>query len=75
MHSDFGFLGSRPANLIKCFHTIDRSLLPCLGGSGGSDAPSLIGAVGSGGLGLALLEGGGLGSPKALDPCRASTSF
>ena len=47
---------------MKCCRTIDGSLPPYLGDSGGSDAPSSIGAVGSGGLGLALpgLEGGRL---------------
>ena len=44
---------------MKCYHTIDGSLPPCLGGNGGSDAPSLIGATGSGGL------GGGGGYPGA----------
>ena len=48
---------------MKCCHTIDGSLPPCLGDSGGSDAPSPIGVAGSGGLGLALpgLGGGRLG--------------
>ena len=59
MHLDLGFLGSRPANLMKRCHTIDGSLPSCLGGSEGSDAPSLIGVAGLGGLGLALLGGGG----------------
>ena len=52
-------MGSKLANLMKCFHIIDGSLPPCLGDSGGSDAPSLIGAAGSSGLGLALPGGGG----------------
>ena len=45
--------------------------------SGRSDAPSLIGAAGSSGLrlGLALLGGGGLGSPGAPNPGGASTSI
>ena len=62
---------------MKCYHTIDESLPPCLGDSGGSDAPSPIGAAGSGGLGLALpgLGGGGLGSPGAPNPGGASTSI
>ena len=63
MHSDLGFLGSRPANLMKRCHTIDGSLPPCLGDSGGSDAPIPIGVAGSGGLGSG---GGGLGSVGAL---------
>ena len=50
-------------------------LPPCLGDSGGSDAPSPIGVAGLGGLGLALLGGGGLGSPKAPNPSGASTSI
>ena len=55
---------------MKCCRTIDGSLTPCLGDSGGSDTPSPIGAAGSGGLGLALprLGGGGLGSPGAPNP-------
>ena len=64
----FTILALRPriigikTNLMKCCHTIDGSLPPCLGDSGRSDAPSPIGAAGSGGLGLALpgLEGGRL---------------
>ena len=75
MHSNLGFLGSEPANLMKCGHTIDESLPPCLGDNGGSDAPSPIGVVGLGGLGLALLGGGGLGSPGAPNPGEASTSI
>ena len=63
MHSDLGFLGARPANLMKCCHAIDVSLPPCLGDNEGSDAISPIDATGSGGLGLALLGGGGLRSP------------
>ena len=59
MLSDLGFLGLGPTNLMKCCHTRDGSLPPCLGGSGGSDASSLIGVAGLGGLGLALLGGGG----------------
>ena len=57
---------------MKCCHTIDGSLPPCLGDSGGSDAPSPIGAAGLGGLELALpgLGGGRLGSPG-----EASTSI
>ena len=57
-------------NLMKCCHTINGSLPPCLGDSRGSDA-SL------GGLGLALpkLGGGGLGSPGAPDLGGASTSI
>ena len=45
--------------------------------SGRSDAPSLIGAAGSSGLrlGLALLGGGGLGSPGAPNPGGALTSI
>ena len=52
-------------------------LTTCLGDSGGSDAPSPIGAAGLGGLGLALLgQGrGGLGSPGAPNPGGASTSI
>ena len=66
-----------PANLMKCCHTIDGSLSPYLGDSGESDAPSPIGATGSGGLGLALprLGGGGLGSPGAPNLGGASTSI
>jgi len=75
LYLDFGFLESRPTNLMKCCHTIDRSLPPCLGGSGGSDAPSPIGDANLGGLRLALPKGGGLGSPRAPDPGGASTSF
>ena len=62
---------------MKCCHTIDGSLPPCLGDSGGSDAPSPIGVAGSGGLGLALpgLGGGRLGSPGAPNPGGASTSI
>ena len=62
---------------MKCCHTIDRSLPPSLGDSGGSDAPSPIGAAGLGGLGLTLpgLGGGGLGSPGAPKPGAASTSI
>ena len=62
---------------MKCCHTIDGSLPPCLGDSRGSDAPSPIGAADSGGLGLALpgLGGGGLGSPGAPDLGGASTSI
>ena len=44
---------------MKRCHTIDGSLPPCLGDSGGSDAPIPIGVIGSGGLGSG---GGGLGS-------------
>ena len=60
---------------MKCYHTIDESLPPYLGDSGGNDALSPIGAIGSGGLGLALpgLGGGGLGSPRAPNPGGAST--
>ena len=65
----FTILALRPkiigikTNLMKCCHTIDGSLPPCLGDSGGSAAPSPIGAAGPGGLGLALpgLGGGVLG--------------
>ena len=62
---------------MKCCHTIDGFLPPCLGDSGGSAAPSPIGAAGPGGLGLALpgLGGGGLGSPGAPNPGGASTSL
>ena len=62
---------------MKRCHTIDRSLPPCLGDSGGSDAPSQIGAAGSGGLGLALpgLGGGRLGSSSAPNLGGASTSI
>ena len=62
---------------MKCCHSIDGSLPPCLGDSGGSDAPSPIGATSSGGLGLALprLGGGWLGSPGAPNPGGASTSI
>ena len=62
---------------MKCCHTIDGSLSPCLGDSGGSDAPIPMGATGSGGLGLALPEigGSGLGSPGAPNPGGVSTSF
>ena len=62
---------------MKCYRTIDGSLPPCLGDSGGSDALSPIGAAGLGGLGLALpgLGGGGLGSPGAPNPGGASTSI
>ena len=62
---------------MKCYHTIDGSLPPCLGDNGRSDAPSPIGAAGSGGLGLALpkLGGGGLGSPGAPNPGGALTSI
>ena len=66
-------MGSGPVDLMKCGHTIDESLPPCLGG--GSDAPSLIGAAGLGGLGLALLGGGGLGSTGAPNPDGASISI
>ena len=57
---------------MKCCYTIDGSLPSCLGDSGGSDAPSPIGAAGLGGLELALpgLGGGRLGSPG-----EASTSI
>ena len=48
---------------MKRCHTIDGSLPPCLGDSGGSDAPIPIGVAGSGGLGSG---GGGLGSVGAL---------
>ena len=44
---------------MKCCYTIDGSLPHCLDGNGGSDVPSPIGAVGSGGLRLALPGGGG----------------
>ena len=62
---------------MKCCHIIDESLPPCLGDSGGSDAPSQIGAAGSSGLGLALprLGGGRLGSPSAPNPSGASISI
>ena len=70
-------LGSKPANLMKCYHSIDGSLPPCLGDSGGSDAPSPTGVASSGGLRLALpgLGRGGLGSPGAPNPGGASTSI
>ena len=57
---------------MKCYHIIDGSLPPCLGDSGGSDAPRPIGVANSGGLGS---EGGGLGSLGALNPGGASTSI
>ena len=62
---------------MKCHHTIDGSLSPCLGDSGGSDAPNPIGVTSSGGLGLARpgLGEGGLGSPGASNPGGASTSI
>ena len=60
---------------MKCCHTVDGSLPPCLGDSGESDAPSPTGAAGSGGLGLALPGGGGLGSPRAPNPGWALTSI
>ena len=53
---------------MKCCHTIDGSLPPRLGGNGGSDTPSPIGAIGSGGF-------GGGGYPGALDPSGASISI
>ena len=46
---------------MKCYHTIDGSLLPCLGGTRGSDA-------GLGGL-------GGGGSPSAPNLDGASISI
>ena len=60
---------------MKYYHTIDGSLPPCLGDSGGSDAPSPIGVASSGGLGLVLpgLAGGGLGSSSAPNPGEALT--
>ena len=60
---------------MKCCHTIDGSLPPCLGDSRGSEATSPVGAASSSGLGLALLGGGGLGSPGAPNPGEASTSI
>ena len=62
---------------MKCCNTINESLPPCLGNSRGSDAPSPIGAAGSGRLGLALprLGGGGLRFPGAPNPGGASTSI
>ena len=62
---------------MKCCHTINGSLPHCLGDNGGSDAPSPIGAAGSGGLGLALprLGGGRLGSPGAPNLGGALTSI
>ena len=62
---------------MKCCHTIDGSLPPCLGDSRGSEATSPVGAASSSGLGLAIpgLGGGGLGSPGAPNPGRASTSI
>ena len=62
---------------MKCYHTIGEYLPPCLGDSGGSDAPSPIGAASSSGLGLALpgLGGGGLRSPGAPNPGGALTSI
>ena len=57
---------------MKCCHTIDGSLPPCLGDSGGSDAPRPIGVAGSGGLGLG---GGGLRSLGAANPGGALTSI
>ena len=68
-------MGLGPANLMKCCHTIDGSLPPCLSDNGGSHAPRPIGAAGSGGLGLALPEGGGIGSLRAPNPGRALTSI
>ena len=57
--------------------TIDGFLPPCLGDSGGSDAPSPIGAAGSSRLGLVLprLRGDGLGSPGAPNLGGALTSI
>ena len=72
LHSDLGFLGSKLANLMKCCHTIDVSLPPCLGDSGGSDAAKPIGVAGSSGLGS---RGGGLGSLGAPNPGGALTSI
>ena len=60
---------------MKCYDTIDGSLPPCLGVSGGSDAPSPIGVAGLGGLGLPGLGGGGLGSLWAPNPGGASASI
>ena len=57
---------------MKCCHTIDGFLPPCLGDSGGSGAPRPIGVTGSGGLGLG---GGGFGSLGAPSPGGASTSI
>ena len=53
---------------MKCCHSIDGSLPLCLDGSGGSEAPSPIGAAGLGGLGC----GGSLGAPN---PSGALTSI
>ena len=75
MHLDLGFLGARPANSMKCCHAIDGSLPPCLGDNDGSDVTSPIDDVGSGGLGLALLGGDGLGSPGTLNLGGTSTSI
>ena len=67
----FTILALRPriigikTNLMKCCHTIDGSLPPCLGDSGESDAPSTIGAASL----------GRLGSPGAPNPGGASTSI
>ncbi|KAF3959528.1 hypothetical protein CMV_015673 [Castanea mollissima] len=52
---------------MKCCHTMDGFLPPCLGDSGGSDAPSSIGAAGLGGLGLALPGLGGAFSLRDMD--------
>ena len=57
---------------MKCYHTIDGSLPPCLGDSRGSDAPRPIGVAGSGGLGS---KGGGLRSLGAPNPSGALTSI
>ena len=70
----FTILALRPriigikTNLMKCCYTIDGSLPPCLGDSGGSDAPSPIGVVGLGGL----ERGESLGAPN---PSGALTSI
>ena len=57
---------------MKCCHTIDGSLPPYLGDSGGSDGPRPIGAASSGGLGSG---GGGLGSLGAPNPGGALISI
>ena len=70
-------VGIKTSQLNEVLLYYRRSLPPCLGDSGRSDAPSPIGVAGSGGLGLALpgLGGGRLGSPDAPNPGGASTSI
>ena len=73
----FRIFGIKTSQLNEVLPYYNRVLTTCLGDSGGSDAPSPIGAAGSGGLGLALpgLGGGGLGSPGAPNLGGASTSI